>query len=314
MNQFFDFDAALHRIRPHLPETPVTFLPSVGLHLKWESHQPTRSFKVRGAFNKMMAVAPAPPLVITGSAGNHGLAVALAAKMLGIRARVFVPEAAPDVKVDRMRALGAEVVRVAGLYGDAEARAIGAAREAGAPFISPYNDVEIISGAGTIAMELLQQIPDLGRILVPVGGGGLIAGVGLAAKRLRPGIEVVGVLSEASPYLYQQFYAGHMRDVVELPTLTDGLAGAVEPGSITIDLISQAADRIEKVAEAQVAQAIARLFIETGEVVEGSGAVGLAAVLSGQVGTQDVPTAAIVSGGNIDPGVLEAVLAQAGVV
>lgn len=302
-----NFHAARERLRPHLDLTPASHLQSAGLYLKWESHHPTRSFKVRGAFNKLLSADPPPKQVITGSAGNHGQAVALAAQMLGIEARIFVPEAAPNVKVDRMRSLGAGVERVPGLYGDAEAKAIHSARELGIPFISPYNDPLVIAGAGTIALELLEQ-HDIRRILVPVGGGGLIAGVGLAARAINPEIEIVGVLSEASPYLFHQFYFGSMAGVTEKPTLTDGLAGAVEPGSITIDLITRAADSILQVSEESVGRAIATLHRETGEIVEGSGAVGLAAVMSGLVRTDDVPTAAIVSGGNIDPDKLQAVL------
>ncbi len=295
----FDFQLAYTRVRKHLNRTPVTRLDPPGLYLKWESHHPTRSFKVRGAFHKLLTADPTPKKVITGSAGNHGQAVALAAQMLGIEAHVFVPQAAPDVKVNRMRELGATVDRVAGLYGDAEAKAIQTAQEQGVQFISPYNDPEIIAGAGTISLELLEQQP-VKRILVPVGGGGLIAGVGLAAKAIDPEIEIIGVLSEASPYLYHQYYYGNMDGVFEGPTLTDGLAGAVEKGSITIDLISKAADAIVQVTESSVGEAVAVLFRQTGEIVEGSGAVGLAAVISGLVVTEDVPTAAIISGGNID--------------
>ena len=302
-----DFKSAHTRIRAHIERTPVTLLESQHLYLKWESHQPTRSFKVRGAFNRMLSDPDLPGKVITGSAGNHGLAVSLAAQQLGIRAEVYVPEAAPGVKVDRMRELGAEVIRVPGLYGDAERRAIRAARELGVPFLSPYNDLAVIAGAGTIAIELLDQAP-VRRILVPVGGGGLIAGVGLCAKSIDPEIEIIGVLSEASPYLYHQFYEGTMDGVIERPTLTDGLAGAVEPGSITIDLISQAADSIVQVTEPDIARAIALLYRETGETVEGSGAVGLAAVLSGEIDPGEKPTAAIVTGGNIDLEKLKAIL------
>jgi threonine dehydratase len=304
-----NFQTAYARIRGHVEKTPVTRLDSHNLYLKWESHQPTRSFKVRGAFNRMLTDPDLPEKVITGSAGNHGLAVSLAARELGIRAEVYVPEAAPAVKVDRMRDLGAEVIRVPGLYGDAEARAIRTARETGVPFISPYNDPAVIAGAGTIALELLEQAP-VKRILVPVGGGGLIAGVGFCAREIDPEIEIIGVLSEASPYLYHQFYDGTMEGVVEQPTLTDGLAGAVEPGSITIDLVTRAADAIVQVTEEAVARAVALLYRETGEIVEGSGAVGLAAVLSGQVDPNDRVTAAIVTGGNIDPARLAEVLGR----
>jgi threonine dehydratase len=250
-----------------------------------------------------------PPLFVTGSAGNHGQAVALAAQKVGVQALVFIPEKTPSIKVNRMLQLGAKVERVPGLFGDAEAKAIRTAREMGIPFISPYNDQDVIAGAGTIALEWLEQLPTLGRILVPAGGGGLITGVGLAAKAIRPDLEVVGVLSEASPYLYHHFYTGTMKNVVELPTLTDGLAGAVEPGSITLDWIHQACDSIIQVTESEVATAIAYLFHEKGETVEGSGAVGLAPVLAGKIRTDDCVTGTIVSGGDIDTDKLKSVLA-----
>ncbi|NJN44343.1 MAG: pyridoxal-phosphate dependent enzyme [Anaerolineae bacterium] len=180
----------------------------------------------------------------------------------------------------------------------------------GIPFISPYNDQEVIAGAGTIALEWLDQVPALGRILVPAGGGGLITGVGLAAKAIRPEIEIIGVLSEASPYLYHHFYTGTMENVVELPTLTDGLAGAIEPGSITLDWLHQACDSIIQVTESEVGAAITYLFREMGETVEGSGAVGLAAVMAGKIRTDDCVTGTIVSGGNIDVNKLDSLLAR----
>jgi threonine dehydratase len=294
-----DFQTAHDLIRDHVSRTPVTRLEPFGLYLKWESQQPTRSFKVRGAFNRLLSDSALPGKVITGSAGNHGLAVSLAARKLGIQAEVYVPEPAPAVKVDRMRDLGAVVIRVPGLFADAEARAIRTAREENVPFISAYNDPAVISGAGTIALELLEQT-QARRILVPVGGGGLIAGVGLCAREIDPSIEIIGVLSEASPYLYHQFYDGTMDNVVEQPTLTDGLAGAVEPGSITINLITRAADAVIQVQETDIARAIAILYRETGETVEGSGAVGRAARVGGQGKTREKVTPPIVTGGKKD--------------
>ncbi|HNB50861.1 MAG TPA: pyridoxal-phosphate dependent enzyme [Anaerolineales bacterium] len=299
------FQDAQARIQRFITQTPLSFDSHARLHFKWENHQPTHSFKVRGAINKILAMETIPPLLITGSAGNHGQAVARAAQIMRAHGRdthawVFVPENAPNVKVNRMLEMGAKVERVPGLYADAEAKAIRTAREAGVPFISPYNDEDVIAGAGTIALEMVEQVPTLERILVPAGGGGLLSGVGLAAKAVNPAIEIIGVLAEASPYLYHQFYYGHMRDVVERPTLTDGLAGAVEEGSITLELIFQACDAVVQVTEREVAEAVA-YFHRGGEVVEGSGAVGLAAVLAGKVRADDRVTGAVVSGGNIDP-------------
>lgn len=310
------FQEAHARIRAHITQTPCTLDAHTHLYFKWENHQPTHSFKVRGAINKILSMETIPPVLITGSAGNHGQAVARAAhiarQITQTQAWVFVPEHTPNVKVNRMLELGAKVERVPGLFGDAEAKAIQTAREMGVPFISAYNDPDVIAGAGTIALEMLTEVPALARLLVPAGGGGLISGVGLAAKAVNPAVEVIGVLAEASPYLYHQFYYGHTRDVVESPTLTDGLAGAIEPGSITLDLITQACDVVVQVTEEEVAAAIAYMYRELGETVEGSGAVGLAAVLAGKIRTDDRVTGAVVSGGNIDPEKLAQVLPRAG--
>ena len=305
-----EFETALARIRPHLPETPQTYDSTSGLWFKWENHLPTHSFKPRGAFNKLLAMPEEtrPLEFVTGSAGNHGQAVALAGQKLGLQARVFIPEATPQIKERRMLELGAQVERIQGPFGEAEALAILTADREGVPFISPYNDRDIITGAGTVALEWLHQNPKLERLLVPVGGGGLICGVGLCAKILRPDIEVIGVLSEASPYLYHQFYYGDMESVEELPTLTDDLAGDVEPGSLTIDWITLACDAIIQVKEEEVAAAVVQLYRTTGEIVEGSAAVGLAAVLAGSVDPAERLTGAIVSGSNIDPEKFQALL------
>ncbi len=302
MNKLADFQEAYDRIRTHIRVSPHTFHAALNLDLKWENRQRTGSFKPRGALNKILTYPQEgrPAVWVTGSAGNHGQAVALAARLTGSRAIVFVPQATPRIKIEQMLALGAQVERVAGLFGDAEAKAIAFARQSGFPFLSPYNDEDVIRGAGTIALEWLDQNPDVERILVPVGGGGLICGVGLCAKLIKPQIEILGVLSENSAYLHSQYYRGHMEGVIERPTLTDGLAGAVEAGSITIELLSSACDGILQISEEEIAAGVVYLHHKLGETVEGSGAVGLAAVLSGRVQTQDRPTGALVSGGNID--------------
>ncbi|GAB4581460.1 MAG: threonine ammonia-lyase [Anaerolineales bacterium] len=304
------FKDAQIRIESYIKRTPMSLSKGFPVWLKWESHQPTHSFKVRGAINRILTMSPIPRMLITGSAGNHGQAMAQAARIAATEAWVFVPENTPHVKVNRILQLGAKVERVPGLFGDAEAKAIQTARELGVPFISAYNDLAVIAGAGTIALEMLEQVPELERILVPAGGGGLLCGVGLAAKAINPNIEVIGILSEASPYLYHHFYYGDMHSVVEQPTLTDGLAGAVEAGSVTLELLHQACDAIVQVRESDVAAAVAYFYRGMGEVVEGSGAVGLAAVMAGQFIPGQKITGTVVSGGNIDPEKLQQVLAS----
>ena len=292
-----DLHAARERIAPHILPTPITFDDNLGAWIKWENHQHTNSFKVRGAFNKMMVLTPDElgRGLIAASAGNHGQAVGLAAQKLKARVTVYVPESAARVKVEKMIEFGAEVVRVPGFFGDAEAAAIRAAREQGQAFISPYNDPFIIAGAGTVAFELTEQCPQADRWLVPVGGGGLIMGMMIAAPKK---VNVIGVQSDASPYLHEEFHHRDMSKVVELPSLAEGLAGAVEPGSETIPAIHKAAD-VRLVTEDQIAQAIAYAYHAHGEVIEGSAAVGLAALLGGQLRGEG-RTAVLITGGNID--------------
>lgn len=292
-----DLYAARERLSPHILSTPVTFDDNLGAWIKWENHQHTHSFKVRGAFNKMMSLTPAElgRGLIAASAGNHGQAVGLAAQKLKARVTVYVPESAARVKVEKMIEFGAEVVSVPGFFGDAEAAAIRAAREQGKVFVSPYNDPHVIAGAGTVAFDLTEQCPQADQWLVPVGGGGLIMGVMIAAPEK---VKVIGVQSDASPYLHEEFHHRDMSNVVERPSLAEGLAGAVEPGSETIPAIHNAAD-MRLVTEEQVAQAIAYAYHAHGEVIEGSAAVGLAALLGGQLRGEG-RTAVLITGGNID--------------
>ena len=304
--QFFTldhFNTAYLQLKQYLSETPVLFDEDLGLSLKLENHHPTRSFKVRGAFNKILSMSQLSLSegLVTGSAGNHGQALALAARQFNVPVTVFVPEATPRVKVSKMQELGAEVVRYPGLFGEAESAAIQSARDTGRTFVSAYNDPAVIVGAGTLLLEWLDQQPDLERILVPAGGGGLISGIGLAAKMIKPEMEVIGVLSEASPFLYHQYYFGNTSSVKELPTLTDGLAGAIEPDSITLDLVSQVCDGILQLTEAEIAQGIIHLYLNHHEIIEGSGAVGVAAVIADKIKVGHVVTGAIITGGNIDP-------------
>jgi threonine dehydratase len=307
-----DIQAARERIAPYIERSPVSESGALGLAFKWENHQRTHSFKPRGALNKVLSLSPQRLYagLIAASAGNHGQGVALAAQLCAAKARIFVPQSTPEVKVARMLALGAQVERVPGLYGDAETRALAVAAVTGSTYVSPYNDAQVIAGAGTLALEWLEQAPHLQRWLVPLGGGGLIAGMGLVARALRPDLHVIGVQSVASPHLYQQFYHGHMDGVVEQPTLTDGLAGSVETGSITIDLLPRVCDAVVLVTEDEIGRAIAYAAKMLAEVIEGSAAVGLAAVLAGKVNVAERLTGALITGGNIDPARHAAVCGQ----
>ncbi len=307
-----DFTAARERIAAHVVQTPASYHAPLNLAFKWENQQRTNSFKPRGALNKILTMPPEKLAsgLVAASAGNHGQGLALAAQMTGTPVHIFVPQATATVKVERMLAFGATVEHVPGYFDRAEARARALAADSGAIYISPYNDLDVIAGAGTIALEWLKQAPDLRRWLLPLGGGGLIAGMGLVARVLQPDLEIIGVQSEASPYLYHQFYYGHMRDVVEQPSLTEGLAGDVEDGSVTIALLPQVCDGVVLVTEAEVRAAIAYAYHELEQVIEGSSAVGLAAVLANKIDTAARLTGALVTGGNIDPGTHAEICAQ----
>lgn len=296
-----DIRSARERIAPHIRQTEVALDERVGVWLKWENHQTTGSFKLRGALNKILGLATEARTrgLIAASAGNHGQGVALAGRLAGARVRVFASEHAVSKKVQAMQDLGAEVVRVPGGYGDAERAAIAAARTSGEVWVSPYNDPAVIAGQGTLGLEILEQVPDAREILVPVGGGGLVAGVGLAVKALRPEVKIVGVQNETSKFMHEIYFDRDPDAVVELPSLADGLSGPVEPGSITIEIARQVVDEFLLVTEAEIEAAIRYAWTAHGETIEGSGAVGLAAVLAGK--WKGRGGLLIVSGGNIDP-------------
>jgi len=297
MPSLSDILSARSRIAPHIQPTPVTFDKKLNIWIKWENQQLTHSFKPRGALNKILQLSreDLDRGVIAASAGNHGQGVGLAAKIAKTKVTVYVPQDAANIKVEKMIAQGAEVIRVAGQFGDAEARAIQESKKQNKVFVSPYNDPMIIAGAGTIGLELTEQCSTADKWVIPVGGGGLIAGMIVAAQKK---VKVIGVQSEASKFLYEEFHGRDMNQVIELPSLADGLAGAVEPGAETIATIHGASD-MRLVTEEQIADAIRYCYKEHDQVIEGSGAVSVALFLSRQL-NGDGSTVVLVTGGNID--------------
>jgi threonine dehydratase len=294
--------AAAEVVGANLEPTPV--LPGDGYVLKLETAQPTGSFKVRGA---LAALAARAGDVVTSSAGNHGLGVAWAAQRLGLRATVVVPENASKAKLDKLARYPIELVRAGTSYEEAEAAALALGAH-GAHFVSPYNDADVIAGQATVGSELHAQVPDLARVVVPVGGGGLISGVALALAG--SGVEVVGVEVEQSAPMRAARDAGFAVTVDVGPTLADGLAGNLEPGSITIDLVRAHVADLVTVTEGEVRTAMRHMAGEHGLVVEGAGAVGLAAVLAGRFASVAGATAIVVTGRNIDLRLLAEVLAE----
>lgn len=303
-------DQARDRLNGRVVLTPVSFDPELNVFFKWENRQTSGSFKLRGALNKVLALQPweRERGLVASSAGNHGQGVAIAGRETGSRVVVFTYQHASPLKIERMRALGAEVRIDPGSYLDAEKAGQAFAASENMTWVSPYNDVQVIAGQATIGLELIQQIiPFTPRaVLVPVGGGGLAAGIGLAMQRVNPPIKVIGVQSEASPFFHALFHRGSRDGVVESDSLADGLAGDLEEGSLTIPLARRFLDDIRLVTEGQIARAIAYAWQKYGERIEGAGAVGLAAVLSGAA--PERPAVVIVSGGNIQPELFDGII------
>ena len=302
-------------VRPYLPPTPLRrsfALREAGpAFLKLECWQPTGSFKVRGAMHLLASLSPEERRrgVVAASAGNHALGVAFAAQAVGgdIRATLFVPETAPRSKVGKLRTFPVVVCQQGATYDDAHALALEHARRTGATYVHAFEDARTAAGQGTVALELLEQRPDLAAVVVPVGGGGLIAGVAAALETRSPRTRVIAVQPEASPALRESLRAGRpLLEFPALPTLADGVAGGIgEIAWAHRDLI----DEVVVVAERDIEDAIVALLAEDQVVAEASGALAVAAVRAGQVATREGPVALVVSGGNIDLPVLRRLLA-----
>jgi threonine dehydratase len=299
--------AAQRRIEGLVKRTPMIQAGLLGL--KCEQEQPTGSFKVRGALNKILGASPRDlaPGVVAASAGNHGLGVAFACKLRGTRATIVVPQDAVSAKVAGILALGAEIVRAQGGYAEAELQGRQLADAHGAFWVSPYNDPEVIAGQGTIGLELVEQLEAVlgtpsGEVFVPVSGGGLISGIGIAVKALAPDVKVIGVQPEASPYMFVHFNGGDMSQVVEQPTIADGLAGAVEEDSITLDIVNAVVDDMQTVDEHAIREAVKWVRRTTGAWVEPSAAAAVAAALKDDQGRQRI---VVLSGGNIDQSLVD---------
>lgn len=279
------------------------------VYLKLESDQLTGSFKLRGAFNALAQLTPEQRArgVVASSAGNHGLGVAEAAQRLGIAATIFVPSNAPAVKKQGIAQREARVIDDASDYDDAMVRAREFAVQTSATFVHPCLGVPLLAGQGTVASEVLDELPSLQSMLVCVGGGGLLGGVGAFLLSDAPHVRVVGVQSERTDAMTRSIEAGHVVEIENLPTLADGLAGQIDDDALTIGQATL--DSIVTVSEQEIAAAIAWLWLAEGIRAEGSGAVCVAALRSGRLGHLLPPIVAVVSGGNIDSGRFEAVLA-----
>jgi threonine dehydratase len=309
-----DVRAAAERIGRSVVRTPLerssglSAVCGVDVWLKLECFQRTGSFKLRGALNALMVLdAHARQRgVVTASAGNHGLGVAKAAQLVGVKATVVVPETASTAKVEALGQSGAKLVQHGQTYDDAEAFGIRLARDSGRSFVSAYNDPAVVAGGGTIALEILDELPQTRTLIVPAGGGGLIGGIGLAAHAMEPRVTVVGVQSTASPALHAVLAHGAATMVEVKPSLADGLAGNIEAGSITIELLRRHVRQVVLVEERQIAAAMRWLLEHEHVLVEGSAAVGVAAVQSpeNRPGLEG-PVVVVLTGRNVAASVLQ---------
>jgi threonine dehydratase len=280
--------------------------------LKLETLQPTFSYKVRGALNvveRLKAARGRPGPLVTASAGNHGRALAYAAAAAGIELTVYVPETAPRSKVDAIRALGADL-RPCSDYDAAEREAKAHAARSGAPYISPYSHPDVIAGAGTVGLEILEARRDLDAIVVPVGGGGLISGIALAAAARAPATRVIGVEVEASQPFTRSLAAGHIVTIEVRPTLADGLAGNLDPDTVTFDIVRRHVSEVVTVGEDELRAAMRGVVERERLVAEGAGAVGIAALLAGKIAGTGRRMAVVLSGANVDVEVLRVVLSS----
>ena len=311
------------RLQGHLSPTPLRESLSLGaaagrpVLLKLESLNLTHSFKIRGAFNALLALIEAHPdpasrpRVVTASAGNHGRAMAFAAERLGVALVVFTPATAPRAKTDAIRRHGA-TLHLAPDYDAAEQQARDFADQHGAAYISPYNHPDVIAGAGTIGLEIVEQCPDVATVVVPMGGGGLASGVGLALGAVAPRARIIGVEADASTPFTTSLAHGAITTIDAGATLADGLAGNLEPGSMTFPLVQLVVDDVVTVSEVALIGAMRRMAADEHLIVEGSSAVAVAAIEAGHAGSAGGPIVAIVSGANIDLGTFLAAVGPAG--
>ena len=299
-------EAAYERIRGMVRETPLERASGCEAWLKLEHLQHTGSFKFRGAANKI-GLLPGDQEVVTASNGNHGLGVAAAAEARGIAAEVFVSSHVSRAKAARIQARGARIHYAGDDPLTAEVAARRAAEETGRVYISPYNDLDVAAGQGTIAVELLRQAPDLDAVFVAVGGGGLIGGIGSYLKAVSPRTEVVGCWPENSPVMRACLDAGKIVDVAERPTLSESTAGGLEADSVTFELCRHAIDRSVLVTEEEILQAM-RFVLQTEHwLIEGAAGVAMAAYLKDAKRYHGRKAAVVLCGRNVSEAVLEKV-------
>lgn len=304
---------ASHILKKVIRPTDLIYAPNIcpdsNIYLKTENLQVTGSFKVRGAYYKISQLSEEEKAkgVIACSAGNHAQGVALAAAKNKIPSLICLPDGAPISKVEATKSYGAQICLVEGVYDDAYEKALELQKEQGYTFIHPFDDEDVIAGQGTIGLELLDQLPDMDAIIVPIGGGGLISGIAYAIKSLSPHIKVYGVQATGAPSMFHSLECGERKCLSNVSTIADGIA-VKEPGEHTFDLCRHYVDEIVTVTDDEISTAILTLIEQQKLIAEGAGAVSVAAALFHKVPIEGKKVVCLVSGGNIDVTILSRVI------
>ena len=287
------------------------FVPDCRFYLKADCLQKTGAFKLRGAYYKLSTLTDEEKArgVIACSAGNHAQGVAFAARDMGIPATICIPAGAPLSKIEATRSYGANVVLVPGVYDDAHAEAVRLRDEQGLTFIHPFDDERVMAGQGTIGLEIAEQLPDVDVVLVPIGGGGLIAGVASALRQLKPACRIIGVQAAGAASMADSLRAGHILTLPEVHTVADGIQ-VKTPGEKTFAICREAVDEVVTVGEAEIASAILTVLERQKLMVEGAGAVGVAVAMYGELDLRGKTVCALLSGGNLDVTMLERIITR----
>jgi len=305
-------------IRNEVNKTPLvrsqylSDLCSSDAYLKLENLQVTNAFKIRGALNRMMNLTPEEKArgVVAASSGNHAQAVAIGAEKLNLTATVVVPETTPRIKVEKIRKHKVELILHGEKYDYAEQYAHKLAEERGATFISSYNDPLVVAGQGTVGLEILEELPTVDSIIVPVSGGSVLSGVAVAAKSIKPEIEILGVQPETVAAMYYCLRAGKIIDVEMKHTIADGLDGNIEKGCITFEIIQRYVNEILLFNEDTIRKMIRLLWEKEGQIVEASGAISIAPIVETPKRFTGKRTVAVITGGNIDDALFQSILAS----
>lgn len=302
------------RIRPYLRETPLEYsyvlnkMTESEVYLKLENIQVTGSFKARGALNKILLLAKSNAKIVTASTGNHGLGVANALLVVKKEGTIYLPKNASVAKVEAIKMRGVPV-EFHGESGEETEHYVRKLSETtGQIYVSPYNDEDVVAGQGTIGVELLRQLPELDAVFISIGGGGLIGGIASYLKSVNPKIEVIGCLPENAPAMYECIKAGKIIEVPEKPTLSDGTAGGIEPGSITFNICQQCVDSYITVTEEEIIASMKLVIKYHHQIIEGSAGVAVAALIKEKERFKEKKVAIIICGGNVSEAVLKSLI------